>query len=102
MTLRCASCGRALRAYALVIRSSDARRWGYGPKCARSAALQALASGMADISAIGLDEMERIRSLVRANAWDGTRIRKQAAPIIRNYASRDNVTQDGQLALEFA
>ena len=27
---------------------------------------------------------------------------KQAAPIIRNYLSRDNVIQDGQLALEFA
>jgi len=50
MTLRCASCGRRLREYALVVQAATGPR-GYGPKCARAvapmaAARAAIAHGM--------------------------------------------------------
>jgi hypothetical protein len=70
MTLRCASCGRALRAYTVTVTTAAGAR-GYGPVCGLAIAPQQAKP-------------------------------KQAAPIIRFYAGRDNVTQPGQLALEFA
>jgi len=69
MTLRCASCGRVLRAYTVTVTTAAGVR-GYGPVCGLAIAPQAKP--------------------------------KQAAPIIRFYAGRYNVTQDGQMALEFA
>jgi hypothetical protein len=79
MTLRCASCGRVLRTYTVTVTTAAGVR-GYGPVCGR-----ALAPTMPTY----------------AGLYDGTRI-KRLAPIIPNYRSRDNVTQEGQLALEFA
>ena len=79
MTLRCASCGRVLRKYTVTVTTAAGVR-GYGPVCGA-----ALAPNMPTYTGL----------------YDGTRI-KRRAPIIQNYRTRDNVTQDGQLALEFA
>jgi hypothetical protein len=82
VTLRCASCGRVLRAYTVTVTTAAGVR-GYGPVC-----------GAAIYPSIGMYKP------VYANKA----IHRQAAPIIRNYSGRDNIIQDGQmmLALEFA
>jgi hypothetical protein len=76
--LRCASCGRALRQYAVTVTTAAGVR-GYGPVCGA-----ALAPSVPKY----------------AGLYDGKRI-NQAAPVSRNYSGRI-VMQDGQMSLEFA
>lgn len=80
MTYRCHACGRLLRTYTVTVTTAAGVR-GYGPVC-----------GASLYPSIGMYK----------GVYTKQDRHSKQAPIIRNYLSRDNVIQPGQLALEFA